>query len=167
MNHVDLGLLVLRLTVGLFMAYHGYNKLFGPGGLQGTAGWFGSIGMKWPSWQARLAAGTEVGAGLLMAVGLATPLAAAGLIGLMIVAIVVAHAKNGFFIFKPGQGWEYCATIALAAFAVGSIGAGRASLDHAFDNDVTGWSGAVIAGVLGVGGALAQLAISYRPVKNA
>ena len=74
--------------------------------------------MRWPRWQARLAATTEVGAGVLLAVGLLTPLAAAGVIGVMIVAIVVAHWKVGFFIFKEGQGWEYCASIAVAAGSV-------------------------------------------------
>ena len=96
MAQLDLGLLVLRVVFGVFLAYHGYNKVFGGGGLAGTAGWFGSIGMKWPLWQARLAAATEVGAGLLFAFGLFTAFAAAGIIGVMLVAIVVAHWKVGF-----------------------------------------------------------------------
>ena len=104
---------------------HGYNKFFGPSGLKGTAGWFDSIGMRWPSWQARLAATTEVASGLLLAVGFLTPLAAAGMIGVMTVAIVVAHAKVGFFIFKPGQGWEYCASIAVAAWVIATVGPGE------------------------------------------
>jgi putative oxidoreductase len=165
-TQLDLALLVLRVFFGLSLAAHGYNKFFGKGGLGGTAGWFGSIVMKWPKWQARLAATTEVGAGILLALGLATPLAAAGFIGIMIVAIVVAHRKNGFFVFKPGQGWEYCASIVVVAFAIGTIGAGKYSIDHLIHKDVNGWTGAIIAGVLGVVGAAAQLAISYRPVKS-
>ena len=121
------------------------------------------IGMKWPIWQARLAATTEIGAGLLFAAGLITPFAGAGIIGLMIVAIVVAHWKVGFFIFKPNQGWEYCASIAVVALAVSMIGPGRWSLDNVFDISFSGWWGGAIAGVLGTGGALAQLALSYRP----
>lgn len=167
MPQLDLGLLTLRLVFGLFLAYHGYNKVFGPGGLSGTSGWFGSIGMKWPLWQARLAAATELGAGVLFAVGLITPFAAAGIIGVMIVAIVVAHWKVGFFIFKPNQGWEYCASIAIVAFVVGMIGAGRWSLDRALGIEFPGWCGTAIAGLVGVGGALAQLGISYRPPKDA
>jgi putative oxidoreductase len=163
---IDLALLVVRVCFGLGLAAHGYNKVFGGGGLAGTAGWFGSIGMKWPKWQARLAAGTELGAGLLMALGLATPFAAAGFIGLMLVAIVVSHRQNGFFVFKPGQGWEYCASIAVVAWAIGTIGAGKYSIDHWIDKDVSGWTGALIAGVLGVGGGLLQLAVSYRPPKS-
>ncbi|MCU1392220.1 MAG: DoxX family protein [Ilumatobacteraceae bacterium] len=160
-------LLVVRVFFGLSLAAHGYNKFFGGGKLTGTAGWFGSIGMKWPKWQARMAATTEVGAGVLLALGLATPFAAAGFIGVMIVAIVVAHRKNGFFVFKPGQGWEYCASIAVLAFAIGTIGAGKYSIDHAIHKDVSGWTGAIITAALGIGGAAAQLAISYRPPKPA
>ena len=162
MNQFNLGMLVLRVVFGLFLAYHGYNKFFGPGGLTGTAGWFGSIGMKWPKVQARLAATTEVGAGLLLAAGLLTPLASAGFIGLMIVAIHVAHGRNGFFIFKPGQGWEYCASIAVVAWSIATVGPGEWSLDHAFDIEWTGWSGAIVAGVVGVGGAVLQLVVCYR-----
>jgi putative oxidoreductase len=104
-----------------------------------------------------------MGAGMMFAAGLLTPLAAAGLIGLMVVAIYTTHLRNGFFIFRPGQGWEYCASIAVAAFGVGAIGAGRWSLDEALDLHMTGWTGAVVAGALGVGGAVAQLAVCYRP----
>jgi putative oxidoreductase len=167
MDRVDFGLLVLRVVFGVFLAYHGYNKVAGPGGLKGTTGWFKSIGMRWPRWQARLAAATEIGAGLLFAAGLLTPLAAAGMIALMLVAIVVAHRKVGFFIFKEGQGWEYCASIAVAAFSVATIGPGRASLDHALGWDWDSWAGAIIAASVGVGGAAAHLALSYRPPQAA
>ena len=163
MPQLDLALLILRLVFGVFLAYHGYNKVFGGGGLEGTARWFGAIGMKWPLWQARLAATTEIGAGLLFAAGLVMPVAGAGIVGLMVVAIVVAHWKVGFFIFKPNQGWEYCASIAVVAFAVAMVGGGRWSLDNALDIDFSGWWGAAIAGFLGIGGALGQLALSYRP----
>lgn len=165
-NQINLGMLVLRLTVGLFLAAHGYNKVFGGGGLKGTAGWFGSIGMRWPALQARLAASTEIGAGLLLAAGLLTPFAAAGVIGLMVVAIWVAHRFNGFYIFNKDQGWEYCALISLAAWTIAIIGPGEWSLDHAFDIAWHGWNGAVIGAVVGLGGALLQLAVSYRPAKK-
>ena len=70
MQQVDLALLVLRVVFGVFLACHGINKV--KGGLAGTARWFGGIGMKWPKWQARIAASTEIGAGLLFALGLLT-----------------------------------------------------------------------------------------------
>ena len=169
MQQFDLGLLILRVVFGISFAYHGFNKVFGGGKLPGTARWFASMGMKWPLWQARIAAATELGAGTMLAFGLLTPLAAAGLIGVMLVAIVTEHWKVGFFIFKPNQGWEYCFSIAIAAFVIAMVGAGEYSLDHAFGIDWTaadGWIGAIVAGVLGVGGGLLQLAVFYRPPKT-
>ena len=166
MTQCNVGVLALRLVFGLFLAYHGYNTFFGPGGIAGTVGWFDSIGLRWPAVQARLAATTEIGAGVLLAAGLITPFASAGVIGVMIVAIVVAHWKVGFFVFRPNQGWEYCASIAVVAFVVGLTGPGEWSLDHAFGIHFDNWLGAAIAGGLGVGGALAQLAVCYRPPKE-
>ena len=162
-DQLNFGILVIRVVFGLFLVAHGYNKVFGAGGLSGTAGWFASMGMKWPKWQARLAAATEIGAGLLFALGLLTPLAAAAMVSLMIVAIVTVHGKVGFFIFKPGGGWEYCASIIAAAFAIGAMGAGNWSLDHALEIEFTEWTGALVAGGVGVLGAVLQLASSYRP----
>ncbi|MET0460042.1 MAG: DoxX family protein [Ilumatobacteraceae bacterium] len=166
MDPIDLALLVLRVVFGLFLAAHGYNKVFGGGKLAGTGRWFGSLGMKWPQVQARLAAGTEIGAGVLFALGLLTPFAAAGMIAVMVVATWAAHRNNGFFIFRDGQGWEYTVSIAVVAWAVATIGPGEASIDHAVGLDWTawdGWIGCVIALVLGVGGGVAQLAICHRP----
>lgn len=167
MDNINFGLLLLRLCLGLFLAYHGYNKFFGGGRIPGTTRWFASMGMKWPRAQALLAACTEIGAGVMFAAGFLTPLAAAGIIGVMVVAIVTEHWKVGFFIFKPNQGWEYCATIAIGALSVATIGAGEWSIDHAIDLDVQDWWGLAIAGIVGVGGALLQLATSYRPPKQA
>jgi putative oxidoreductase len=166
-EHVDAGLLVLRLALGLTLAAHGYNKFFGGGRLPGTAAWFESAGVRPGFPNAVLAATTEVVAGLALAAGLFTPLSAAGVIALMLVAIVVAHRKNGFFIFNPGQGWEYCAVMAAAALSIATIGAGDWSLDHALDLDVEGWWGAGIAAVVGVAAAALQLAACYRPPKPA
>ena len=165
-DQLNFGLLVLRLVLGLFLAYHGYNKVFGKGGLSGTASWFGSMGMKWPKWQARAAAATEIGAGVMLAFGLLTPLAAAGVIGVMVVAIYTSHLKVGFFVFLPNQGWEYCATIALGALAVGTMGPGEWSLDNAINFFLSGWGALILSVVLGVGGAAVHIATSYRPVKK-
>lgn len=163
MEQFDLALLILRVVFGLFFVAHGYNKV--AKGLDGTARWFGSVGMRAPMWQARAAAGTEIGAGLLLTVGLLTPLASAGIIGVMVVAIRVAHWRTGFFIFNSPQGWEYCASIIAAAFAIGVVGPGRWSIDHALDiaDWYHGWTGAVVAGILGLVGGVVQLLVSYRP----
>ena len=162
-NQFNAGLLILRVVFGLFLAYHGYNKFFGPGGLAGTARWFGSIGMRWPTWQARLAATTEIGAGVLMAAGLLTPLAAAGMIGVMIVAIVVAHWKVGFFIFKPEPGLGVLRIDRrhrLRRSPWSGPGDGRSTTR----STSTGTAGPApsIAAVAGVGGAVTQLAVCYR-----
>jgi len=162
-THVDSGLLLLRAVLGVWIACHGLNKIFGGGRLPGTARWFESMGMRPGLLNARMAATTEVGAGSLMALGLLTPLAAAGIIGLMLVAIIVSHRKNGFFIFRPGEGWEYCAMLAVTALSIATIGAGTASRDHALGLDVEGYWGAGIAIIVGVLGAAGQLALFYRP----
>ena len=92
-----------------------------------------------------------------------SPRAAGGILGVMVVALMTAHRTNGFFIFKPNGGWEYCASIAVTAFVIGTIGPGEWSLDHAFDIEWTGWAGAIVAAAVGVGAAVLQLSVSYRP----
>ncbi len=164
---LNLALVVLRLTCGLMIIAHGYNHIFGGGKIQGTAGWFASMGMKPGILHAWLASATELGAGLLLILGLLTPLACAGLVSVMIVALVTAHRKNGFFIFKPGQGWEYVAFIALTAIALGTIGAGEWSLDDALEiSAFDGWAGFWTVFGIGVGGAAGLLAGFYRPAKE-
>lgn len=124
--------------------------------------------MRPPLVQAWMASITEMGSGALLIAGLLTPLAAAGLIGVMSVAFVVEHRTKGFFIYNPGQGWEYVAVIAAAALALATLGGGKYSLDHALDIELTGkWAGLLIGLVAGFGGAALQLAVSWRPVKKA
>jgi putative oxidoreductase len=161
MHHVDLALLVLRVSLGLMLAAHGANKV--KGGLDNAGNWFASMGLK-PGWlHGRLAAASEITGGLLLVAGLLTPLAAAMVIGVMTVAGITAHRDKGFFVFRPGQGWEYVAIIAVAAFAVGTIGAGDWSLDHAIGIDVEGWWGAGISAAVGLGSAALTLALFWRP----
>ena len=162
MDHIDLGILIMRLAFGLSLAYHGLNKVIGAGGLAGTSGWFGSLGMKSPMLQARLAATTEILSGLFFACGLLTPFAAGAMVALMIVAIVTVHARVGYFIFLPNGGWEYCAAIAFVAAGIAATGSGSASLDNALEFDFKG-GGLAIALGLGLVGAVLQLALFYRP----
>jgi putative oxidoreductase len=167
MTAYDFGLLILRLVLGLTMAAHGYNKFFGKGGLAGTAGWFDSMGMKPGMFHARVAATTEMAAGLGLAAGLLTPIPAAGFVSLMFVAAWTVHRRNGFFIVK--EGWEYNLVLAVAAVAVATTGAGRLSLDYAlfrgtgFYGLLDGWCGFAIAVVLGLAGGIGQLVIFWRP----
>ncbi|MBX5489321.1 Putative oxidoreductase MhqP [Mycolicibacterium hassiacum DSM 44199] len=167
MDAIDLGLLILRVVLGLTMAAHGYNKFFGPGGLKGTAGWFDSIGMRPGSFHARVAATCEMAAGLGLAAGLLTPIPAAGFVALMLVAAWTVHRPNGFFIVK--EGWEYNLVLGASAVGIATIGAGRLSLDHllfsgtAFYEYLHGWWGLIISLGLGLAGGIGQLLIFYRP----
>ena len=98
-------------------------------------------------------------------VGLLTPFAAAGVVGVMFVAWAINHRGNGFFIFRPGEGWEYVMTLGIAGLAIGAIGPGTWSLDHALDltDDLTGTTGLLIAAIGGIGGGAALLAGFWRP----
>ena len=72
-----------------------------------------------------LASLTELGAGTMLVLGLLTPLAAAGVVGVMLVALITNHIKNGFFIFRPGEGYEYVLTLCMVGLAIGALGAGQ------------------------------------------
>src|SRR6201988_4617054 len=163
MNVYDVGLLILRLVLGLTLAAHGFNKFFGGGRIPGTARWFESIGMKYGTFQAVVAASTEVSAGLGLAAGLLTPIPAAGFVALMFVASWTVHRPNGFFIVK--EGWEYNLVLAVSAVAVATIGPGRLSLDWVIfgKNWLDGWQGLLLSIGLGLAGAIGQLLIFYRP----
>jgi len=163
MVSVNLAALVLRLVVGGTMMAHGWNHAFGGGRLPGTARWFESIGIRPGRVHALAATVTELGAGGLLILGLLTPLAAAGVVGTMLVALVANHARNGFFIFRPGEGYEYVLMITLVSGAIGALGAGDWSLDHAAGFSVTGWAGLAIAALAGAAGAALLLAACWRP----
>lgn len=157
------GILVLRVGIGLALAAHGYNKFFGGGRIPGTARWFESIGMRKGTGRvcAVMAASTELGCGLLMALGLLTPLAAAGMISVMIVAGWVVHRPNGFFSAK--NGYELNFVFALAALSVATVGPGRYSIDHllGISYRFNGAAGFVLALGLGLLGAIMQLNTFY------
>jgi putative oxidoreductase len=161
---LNLALLVLRLAVGAVMLAHGLNHIFGGGKIAGTGRWFESLGMRPGPLHAWLASITEVVAGVLLVVGLLTPFATAGVVGVMLVAWITNHRGNGFFIFRPGEGWEYVMTLTALGVALGALGPGEWSLDHAMDlTDLAGTSGLLIAVLAGGGGAAALLAVFWRP----
>ncbi|OBK87785.1 DoxX family protein [Mycolicibacter heraklionensis] len=159
----DVALLLLRLVLGLTMAAHGFNKFFGGGRIPGTAGWFESIGMKYGKFQAVTAATAEIAAGLGLAVGLLTPIAAAGFVALMAVAVWTVHRTNGFFVLT--NGWEYNLVLATGAVVVAMLGPGYLSADHQIFCHCwkNGWPGLWISLGLGLAGAIGQLALFYRP----
>src|SRR3954470_20084532 len=116
---MDIALLVLRVVVGLLFAAHGAQKLFGSfggHGLAGTAGFFDSIGMKPGRRNATAAGAAELSAGVLLVLGLLTPLAAALIIAVMTVAIVAVHAQKGPWATEGG--YEYNLVLGTVAFAL-------------------------------------------------
>src|SRR4051794_27346789 len=162
-DQLNLALLILRLATGLMILAHAYNHVFRGGKIQGTGRWFASMGMKPGILHAWLASITEFVCGVLLLAGFLTPLAAGGVMGVVLVALVTAHRQNGFFFFKPGQGWEYVAYIASVCLALGTLGAGEWSLDNAFHSTFNGWVKFVVTLLVGVGGAAGLLAVFYRP----
>ena len=167
LDAVNLALLAFRLVVGLGLAFHGYAKVFRGGRLVGTARWFDSMGMRPGHIHARLAAGTEIGAGLLLAAGLLTPFAGAALVGLMVVAFWTVHKGSGFLV--TGNGWEYNLVLGSVGVLLGTLGPGDYSLDNAFGvsdsigDGLAGTPGLLISLVLGVAAGVGLLATAYRP----
>lgn len=157
MNDLNLGLLILRVIVGGTLVLHGQNKFRG---LDGTAGWFSSIGMKPGKLHAIAAATTETFGGLALAVGFLTPLSAMAIVGTMGVAGWVDHRK-AFFIFKGGC--EFVLLIAAACVAIATTGPGEWSVDNAIGFDVNGVAGLLIAGAGGLAAAAAHLITFFRP----
>jgi len=166
-DQINLGLLILRAAVGATMVAHGYNHFFRGGKIAGTGRWFGGLGMKPGILHAWLASTTELAAGSMLVLGLLTPLAAGACMGVMLVAWIVNHLRNGFFIFRPGEGWEYVANLAFASLAIGALGPGKWSLDHAINFAPHGWKGLAGTLVIGVGGSAALLATFWRPPARA
>jgi putative oxidoreductase len=161
---VDLGMFIIRMALGPMLIVHGYNKVFGSGGLAGTTRWFEALGLK-PAWlHARIAPVNEIGAGLLMTLGLLAPLAAAAFVGLMTTASFTDHRGKGYFIFKGG--WEYTLLVAMVAVGLASVGPGDWSVDHALGWHLEGPLWALGAAVVGVVAAAVLLASSYRPAKK-
>ncbi|MDH3293167.1 MAG: DoxX family protein [Acidimicrobiia bacterium] len=162
MDSQNLALLVLRVSLGLMMAAHGYRKIFRGGRLAGTAAWFDSIGMRPGRLHAAMAAGSEVGSGLLLTVGLLHGPAAAVMVGVMVVAGWTVHRPNGFFILD--EGWEYVFIIAVTAAALAVLGPGDWSIDAAtgLADDLDGWTGLGLA-IAGVVTGMAQVALFFRP----
>lgn len=161
----DTAALVLRATLGPMLFAHGWNKAAGPGGLDGTTGWFRSLGLEPAHLHARMAAGTEMAAGAALALGAGGPLPAAAAVGLMTVAARTDHRGKGFFVFKGG--WEYTGVVAGAAVALAALGHGRYSVDGLLKRRSEGPVPALLAAGLGGAAAAGLLALSYRPEPKA
>jgi putative oxidoreductase len=127
---IALGLLVVRVVVGLLFVGHGAQKLFGwfgGYGPKGTGGWLESVGIK-PGVAMAVAAGLmELIGGLLFVAGLLTPLAAVLIVLTMLGAIVKVHGPNG--IWATANGYEYNLVLIAIAIGIALTGAGEYSID--------------------------------------
>jgi putative oxidoreductase len=158
---MHLGRLLLRAVVGEVFVVHGSQKLFGAfGGYgpDGTGQFFESLGLR-PGRRNALAAGaTEVTSGTLMALGLATPAAAAGLTAVMITALRTAVWKDGI---KPATG-EFEVLLAAAALAIADVGPGPLSLDAALGRERRGPGWALAALAAGAAGSAVAMEVGRR-----
>lgn len=127
----NLGLLVLRLTLGAVFLGHGAQKslgAFGGPGFAGATGFIGSLGFRPARFWTALAVGGELLAGALYLLGLFTPLAGLLVLSTMGVAIAKVHGPKGFFV--QNGGYEYNLVLIIAALALSLVGPGAYSLDH-------------------------------------
>jgi putative oxidoreductase len=129
----DLALLILRLVVGFTLAGHGAQKLFGWWGGSGMNGWAQVVeklrirpARPW-AWVAAL---SEFGGGLLLALGLLSPLGSLAITGAMLVAIATVHWPKGFWVTRGG--YEFNLTLIASAAAVAIAGPGAYSIDRVF-----------------------------------
>ncbi|AUN41348.1 DoxX family protein [Tsukamurella tyrosinosolvens] len=136
----DLGLLVLRVAVGVILAAHGIQKLFGIWGGPGIDGFASylqngndpSLGFERFTKVISIATGVvELGGGAMLVLGLLTPIAAAGAVGVMLSAILfkLTTAGNGFVFFAQDKGVEFELLLLFASVAIILTGPGKISLD--------------------------------------
>jgi putative oxidoreductase len=156
------GLLIIRLAVGVLLFMHGAQKLFGwfgGHGLHVTGAFFDAVGHRPGRRMAMVAGAAEAVGGLLIALGLLTPLGAAMVIGTMVVAAVSVHKEHG--LWAADGGYELPMTYALVAAGLAFTGAGDWSIDAAAG---IGWTNGAGPGLLAVLVALvaAGLVLSRR-----
>src|SRR5437763_312073 len=135
-------LALARVVVGITMIAHGTNHWRGGGRIEGTARWFSGLGLRHGTLQAWMSVVTEIGAGTLLVLGLLTPLACAAVISVMLIAGLLAHRPNGFFVFRDG--YEYVLVLSVVCLALGILGPGRWSVDDAAGILITGWTGGAV-----------------------
>jgi putative oxidoreductase len=147
---MDFGLLILRVAVGALLVGHGAQKLFGwfgGYGLAGTGGFFHSAGFRPGKPMAAVAGLSEAGGGLLLALGLLSPLAGAAIVGTLLVAASV-HQEKG--LWGGNGGYELPLLYAIVGAALAVAGPGTVSLDHLFSLD-DHWSTGLGLVAIGVG----------------
>ncbi|MFJ9443212.1 DoxX family protein [Kitasatospora sp. NPDC101235] len=157
---MNTGLLLLRLVAGLLIAGHGVQKVsfhLGGGGLEGGSAEFRGDGFRGGKLTAIAAGGTQLGAGLMLALGLLTPLASAGVMGVMTVALTVKWPHG---LWVQHDGYEFPFVLIVIGAALTATGPGQWSIDGALG--LAQWPlwclpAAVVAGV--GGGLVTRLAL--------
>ncbi len=148
---MDTALVILRLTVGLLIAGHGSQKLFGwfgGFGLKGTSGYLASQGFRPALPWTLLGATAEFAGGLLFALGLFSPLGAIGIGAAMLTAITKFHWPK---VWAAAGGFEYPLTILAVAASVGFAGPGAYSLDAAWGTSLPAVVSRIILGLAALG----------------
>ena len=161
MDAFELAVTAVRVWLGVVMMAHGIHHARS---LDGTAKWFGCVGFRLPRTQAQVSAFGEIAVGASLAAGFLTTFGAFGLIAIVSVAFWSIHRFAGFYVFKrPDEGYEYVATLALAALAIAAIGPGPASVDAlaGIADELDGWVGLGVAS-LGVVAAAVHLSLFWR-----
>ena len=155
---MDVGLLLLRLAVGLTIGAHGAQKLFGwfGGGLDAAGQALAMLGFRPGRRHALMAGLVETGGGLSLALGFLTPAGAALVFSVMLVATVSVHLKNGFF--NTSGGYEYNFVLGVAGLTPAFTGPGALSLDAMLGLSVSGAFWGVAAFLVGLAGGVLQLA---------
>ncbi|HSO97115.1 MAG TPA: DoxX family protein [Acidimicrobiia bacterium] len=172
MHDIDVtnfALALARVWLGGMIFVHGWRHLHVTRTGPGIANWFESLGLK-PgpvhAWNVTL---TELGVGAVLILGFLTPISYGGLASLMLVAAITNHRKNGFFINNKPEGWEYVVTVAVLSIALGALGPGSWSLDHAFGFSFPFENGTalLLSALVGLGGTALFLAAFWRPPRDA
>jgi putative oxidoreductase len=160
------GILFLRLILGLTMAGHGAQKLFGwfnGPGPQGVGGFMGSLRFRTPFFIGLVLGTSEFAGGTLLAAGLFTPFAALLVTVVMLSAIALVHWTNGFW--NGNNGLEFPLLVWAGAVSLAATGGARFSLDAAFgwaDNLSGVWWGVGVA-IVGALISLLTLTVWRRP----
>ena len=162
-----IGLLIARLVLGLLMAAHGTQKLFGwfgGYGLHTTGEFFVQLGFRPGRAFASIASIGELGSGLLIALGFLGPVGPAVMISVMLVAAISVHWEHG--LFATSNGIELPLLYATGAFGLALTGFGPYSLDALLGITAT-WTPAITWGALAVGvsGGILNLVTRRRPAR--
>ena len=127
-------LALLRVVLGIIFLYHGYVKLFVPGGFKGTVAFFTSLAIPAPVYAAFLVSAVEFVGGILLVLGFFTRLVSIALIIEMAVAFFKVHLKQGFFITQSTYGYEFVVLLVASLLLILASGSGKLSVGKLFKN---------------------------------